>query len=206
MRVFVHGLGQTAQSWEKTVQKLEDGESYCCVELSELVPKGEVTYSGLYRAFSDFCGRTNTALDICGLSLGAVLALNYAMEHPEKMHTLVLIAPQYRMPKALLRFQNGVFRLMPKSAFRAMGFEKEEVIRLCRGMAQLDFSEALRKVTCRVLVICGEKDRSNRKAAIGLAQTLQNAQLRMIAGAGHEVNLEAPEALAETLRSFFSKE
>ena len=34
-------------------------------------------------------------LNLCGLSLGAVLALNYAIDFPKKVNSLILIAPQY---------------------------------------------------------------------------------------------------------------
>ena len=201
MRIFVHGLGQTAGSWGKVLSCLDEEGEHICLELSELLPRGEVTYQKLYNAFCDFCRSMGETADLCGLSLGAVLALNYAMDYPEKVRSLVLIAPQYRMPKNLLRFQNLVFRIMPNSAFRSMGFEKADLIRLCGSMAQLDFRDSLRKVTCPVSVICGEKDWANRKAAVELAASLKNAQLRVIPGAGHELNLEAPEELANLLKS-----
>ena len=54
---------------------------------------------------------------------GGVLALNYAVDHPEKVQQLVLIAPQYKMTEKLLRFQNLLFRFMPDSMFQQMGFE-----------------------------------------------------------------------------------
>lgn len=51
-------------------------------------------------------------------SLGAVLTLNYAIDHPDKVKALVLIAAQYKMPKKLLKVQNMLFHLMPNSAFQ----------------------------------------------------------------------------------------
>ena len=42
---------------------------------------------------------------MCGLSLGGILALQYAIEHPEHIHALALIGTQYTMPKTLLRIQ-----------------------------------------------------------------------------------------------------
>ena len=43
---------------------------------------------------------------------GAVLALNYAIDFPQKAGSLVLIAPQYDMPKFLLKVQNVLFKFM----------------------------------------------------------------------------------------------
>ena len=44
------------------------------------------------------CFESLTDICLCGLSLGGVLALNYAIEHPEKIKGMVLIATQYKMP------------------------------------------------------------------------------------------------------------
>ena len=127
------------------------------------------------------------------------MALNYAIDHPERVKALVLIAPQYKMPRTLLKLQNILFRFMSKSAFSQTGFQKADFIRLCRSMAELDFSRSLRKVTCPTLILCGEHDRANQKAARMLAGLLKNAQFQQIPNVGHEVNVDAPEALAKAL-------
>ena len=54
-------------------------------------------------------------------------------------------------------------------------------------------------------MICGEKDSANMKAARELAGIIRNAKLQVIRGSGHEVNIDAPEALAGILYDFFSK-
>lgn len=60
-------------------------------------------------------------------------------------------------------------------------------------------------ITCPAMVIYGEKDTANRKAAINLTSILANAEIREITGAGHEVNVDAPEKLSEVLRGFYHK-
>ena len=96
-----------------------------CPNLPDLVHSKEVTYDNLYAAFSDYCNQYDEPIDLCGLSLGGVLALNYAIQYPKKVRSLVLIATQYKMPKKLLKFQNLLFRFMPKSMFQQMGFRKD---------------------------------------------------------------------------------
>lgn len=204
-RVFVHGLGQTPAAWEKTVRSLGDGAESLCPDLAELVGSREAAYPALYESFCGFCGRLEGPLDLCGLSLGGVLALNYAIGQPERVRSLVLIAAQYRMPGNLLRLQNLLFRLMPEGMFRQTGFEKRDVIRLCGSMMDLDFRGSLGRVACPVLVLCGERDAANRKASGELAGLLKNAEFRLIKGAGHEANTDAPERLAEALRAFYAR-
>ena len=198
--IFLHGLGQTPDSWNKVLKELHSPETALCPNLAKLMPDGTADYPSLYTAFSALCDTIEDDLTLCGLSLGGVLALNYTIDHPEKVKSLILIATPYKMPKQLLRLQNILFRFMPKSAFSQTGFQKIDFIRLCHSMAELDFSRSLRKVTCPVLVLCGEHDLANQKAARMLAGLLKNAAFQQIPNAGHEVNTDAPERLAEILK------
>ena len=44
-----------------------------------------------------------------------------------------------------------------------MGFGKKDFISLSKSMMDLDFQKDLEKINCRVLVLCGEKDKANMK-------------------------------------------
>lgn len=204
-QIYLHGLGQNPDSWSKVIEQLEAAEHSMCPDLSELVQGQDTTYQNLYAAFSAMCDAIEEDICLCGLSLGGVLALNYAIEHPEKIKVLVLIATQYKMPKKLLRVQNAIFRFMPKSMFQQTGFGKSDFLKLCNTMMELDFSDSIYNVSCPTLVIYGEKDRANKNASIELANMLIDAELQVFSGAGHEINIEAPDKLEETLRVFFGK-
>lgn len=202
-RVFVHGLGQTPDSWNAMLSIIGEAKGHVCPNLVEGVKNKNVNYKNLYKAFSELCDRIDEPIDLCGLSLGGVLALNYAIEKPEKVKSLVLIATPYKMPKMLLKLQNICFRFMPKSMFSQMGFEKKDYIDLCKSMMELDFSDRLYKVSCPVMIICGEKDQANRKAAKELAMLMNDTHLEFISGAGHEVNVETPDKLSKLILEFY---
>lgn len=204
-QIYLHGLGQNPYSWSKVIEQLENVEDSMCPDLSELVQGQDTTYQNLYAAFSAMCDEIEEDLCLCGLSLGGVLALNYAIEHPEKIKVLVLIATQYKMPKKLLRVQNAIFRFMPKSMFQQIGFGKSDFLKLCNTMMELNFSDSIYKVSCPTLVIYGEKDHANKNASIELANMLIDAELQVFNGVGHEINIEAPDKLGETLRVFFGR-
>ena len=201
-QVYIHGLGQTPDSWNKVVSQLDVAEYSICPNLVELVSGKEATYQNLYTSFSAVCDEISETVALCGLSLGGVLALNYAIDHPEKVESLILIATQYKMPKKLLKFQNVIFRFMPKSMFHQMGFMKDDFFKLCNTMMELDFSKSLQTVSCPTLVVCGEKDNANKNASIELANLLSNATLQELSGTGHEANIEAPEKLAKVIGAF----
>lgn len=204
--VFIHGLGQDASAWDKTLSQLQGAAPVACPQLFAL-PKGRaLTYETLYAAFADYCDGLPGPLHLCGLSLGAVLALQYAAARPEKAASLALVGAQYKMPRMLLRLQNLVFRCLPARAFGTMGLPKRDLIGLTSSMLTLDLSGVLPAVRCRALVACGEKDKANRKAAEELARRLPRAELCTVEGAGHEANVDAPGRLAALLQAFYAEE
>ena len=201
--LYLHGLGQTPDSWNKVTRSTDVLENSVCPDLAKMIKGKEATYSTLYSALSEMCNAENEGIVLCGLSLGGVLALNYAIDCPQKVKALVLIAAQYKMPVRLLKLQNILFRFMPQSMFQQTGFGKHDFISLCSTMAELDFSDSLNQVSCPVLVVCGEKDKANKKASIELADILKHSKFKEISETGHEVNLESPEKLASLLREFY---
>jgi len=201
--LYLHGLGQKPNSWNRVIKETKVSESSVKLSLAEMLEGKSATYKELYSAFSGECTKENEEIVLCGLSLGAVLALNYAIDHPDKVKALILIAAQYKMPKELLKVQNMLFRLMPNSTFNKMGFKKAEVISLCGTMAELDFSNLLYKVSCPVLIICGEKDNANKKSSKELCHYLNNSYFHELLKTGHEANIEAPEELAVVLQRFY---
>ena len=206
--LFLHGLGQRADCWQETVRGMQENsnDEIICLELAALLQGGKFTYEALYQALVRYCETLTGPIAICGLSLGGILALQYGIEHPERVDSLVLIGVQYVMPKSLLRLQNALFRLMPEKMFGRAGIGKKEMIELSRSMIDLDFTGALSGILCKVLIICGEKDRANRKAACALEEKIPAASLCLIENAGHEVNVEAPEELGRQLKAFFARE
>ena len=104
------------------------------LDLIKLLNNREVTYGNLYQAFSDYCHSFSEPLNLCGLSLGGILALNYTIDHPKKVQSLTLIGAQYKMPKTLLKLQGIIFKIFPKSAFKNMAFQKQESIQLMNSL------------------------------------------------------------------------
>ena len=200
--ILLHGMGQSASSWDKTISFLPNDAETVCPELSEFFTEGDCRYSKMYAAFCDYCRSFSEPLNLCGLSLGAVLAFNYAIDYPQKISSLILIAPQYDMPKFLLKVQNLLFRFMPESKFKDIGLKKNDFLTLTNSMADMDFTSGLDKVKCPVLVLCGEKDNVNRKAAARLAEMLPNAKFGSIEKSGHEVNVDNPQGLAKAFTEF----
>lgn len=197
--IFLHGMGQNASSWDKTISFLSGTNETVCPELSDFFAEGKCYYSKMYSSFCEYCNNFSEPLSLCGLSLGAVLALNYAIDFPQRVQSLVLIAPQYDMPKFLLKVQNILFKFMSESQFKDTGLTKKDFITLTNSMVDMDFTSGLENVSCPVLVLCGEKDNVNKKAAVKLTEKLSRAKFRTIENSGHEVNVDNPNVLAKAI-------
>ena len=195
--ILLHGLGQTPAAWDGVRMDLAEGSVDAPAVFSQI--HGGLTYQKVYDRLEKHCCGQQEPLCLCGLSLGAVLALDLALRHPDQVGSLILAAPQYRVPGFLIELQNLLFRCMPNRAFAQMGVSKEDVISLTRSMKTLDFTSRLKDLTCPVTILCGEKDRVNQKAAKTLAALLPQSRLVIVPHSGHEINLDNPKALSSLL-------
>lgn len=202
--IFVNGLGQNASSWEKTISFIEKNAEISNPDLFALLQDDKTTYNHLYRAFSDYLEAFSEPVVLVGLSLGAILALNYTIEHPQRVASLILIAAQYKMPKLLLKVQNIIFRFMPESSFHKLGSSKKDFISLTKSMMELDFSHDLHKISCNTLVLCGEKDKANKRATKKIAEHIPSSEIKIIKGSGHEIYKDAPDRLASIINNFLN--
>ena len=138
---LLHGLGQSPADWAAVEAGLP-GQKILCPDLAAWWADRPVTYESLLEGLEAQCAGREEAMVLCGCSLGAILALDYAWRHPRQVSALVLIAPRVRMPRGLLRLQNGVFRLLPARAFAGQGMGKDQVLSLTRSMLALDLTPA----------------------------------------------------------------
>jgi len=200
--IFLHGLGQTPSDWIDTVKNLDENFDVSCPALFEWLDGTECCYANLYHGLKKYCAQFDEPLALCGLSLGGILALQYAIEHSDKVKSLILIGTQSSMPKNVLRFQNMVFRFLPNTVFRKMGVSKKEIISLCNSMMDLDFMDNLKDIHCRTLILCGKKDKANYAASVQLKEKIATSEFLVVANAGHEINKDNPNKLGEIINTF----
>ena len=108
--ILVHGLGQTEQSSDKVIEELNKSNiEVSNPNLFNLAKNYQINYENIYRTFADYCDSFKDKINLCGLSLGGILAIDYAIEHPEKINSIVLIGTPYEIPKKMLKLQNFIF-------------------------------------------------------------------------------------------------
>lgn len=194
--VFLHGLGQRAADWDRVASPFPNTD---CPELFEIAGE-KLNYSAVLSSLEERYEYEKEPLCLCGLSLGGMLALDYALRHGDRVAAMVLLGARDRTPRLLMDIQDLLFRCMSDKAFASMGMKKEQVRDLTRSMKNLDFTDRLSTIHCPVTVACGEKDHPNLAAARRLAKYLPNARLYVVPHAGHELNADAPDTVAEIVR------
>ena len=204
VNILVHGLGQTEKSWDKIIEELDKSNIKAeNPNLFELAKNYEINYENIYRTFCDYCNSFKEKINLCGLSLGGILSINYAIEYPEKVNSMILIGTTYKIPKKIFKLQNFIFKFMPKSTFENMGIKKNDFINLTNSMADLDIKSKVDNIKCQALILCGEKDNVNMESAKQLNRNIKASKLEIIKNAGHEVNTENPKELARVISKYW---
>ena len=204
-KILIHGSGHKAASWDKVISYMNNDKDILYPNLSTILNGKEASYDNLYSSFVEYCNKIDGKIDLCGLSLGGILALNYAIDYPNKVEKLVLIGTPYRVPKVMFSIQNIIFKFLPKSMFDTMAFNKKDTFILGKTMKNIDFSNRVQNIKCQTLIICGENDRANIKSAHYLAENIKNAKLEIMKNTGHIINEENPKELSELLTEFWKE-
>ncbi len=204
---FLHGLGQTPQAWQDQVTALPAGIRAHAPWLHGLRPDQPAPFD-VGAAADDVLSLipqfTAGPVALCGLSLGAMVALEAALRAPDAVSHLVLIAGQVNPPRAVMAAQRMTIRLLPARKLAAAGLNKKALLQVMDAVAKFDVRSRLMEVRAKTLVIVGEQDAANRPAAEALARGIPSADLLVIPGAGHELNVQAPKALNDALYGFIS--
>lgn len=81
-KLLIHGSGHKAESWNETIKYMKDNEDMLSPNLFSILNKKEASYHNLYSSFVEYFNKINGKIDLCGISLGGILSLNYALDFP----------------------------------------------------------------------------------------------------------------------------
>ncbi|OLT18007.1 hypothetical protein BJF80_01520 [Serinicoccus sp. CUA-874] len=203
--VLLHGVGQAPMAWEDVVVALYGSRRLLTPWVPGLRPTEQRVMPPDDAAAAldqQLMLEGMQGVDLCGLSYGAMVATRLAADFPERVRRLVLIAGQVRPPRMLMRAQGAALRLVPASRLADAGVSKERLLQALEVARSADLTDALPKVQAPTLVLVGAKDKANQPGARALADGIPGARLRIVEGAGHALNEDAPAALVDLLRDF----
>lgn len=208
INILVHGLGQNESSWNKVKELLKENKIEVeTPNLFNLAKNYQLNYENLYRIFVNYCNSFKEKLNIIGLSLGGILAIDYANEYPEKVNSIILSGTPYEIPKSIITIQNIIYKFMPKKVFEQIGCTKKDLITLMDSIKNLTIPQKAPNIKCHTLIMCGEKEKNNinMKSAIKLNEVIKNSKFEIIKNAGHEVNIDNPKEFANTIYNFWKE-
>ena len=229
--VLIHGAGGSHLSWGPELRRLA-GQDIYALDLpghgkSEGYGEQRLSeYAKSIEAWMDAIGLHRAVF--VGHSMGGGIAIELALRSPHRAAALVLVSSGATLPvrEDLLEYASNPSTF--PSALEIIGdlaFSPESNPRLAelttRRLAEVrpsvlhndylacaayDASGSVTKITRPALVICGADDRLTplRHSQL-LANRIQNAELRVVPGAGHMVTLEKPGELAEIVGGFLKK-
>ena len=197
--IFLHGLGQSAESWKEVRNLLTDYPS----EAIELFPYTVSNYQQAKERVYQHLAQETESFVLVGLSLGAALALELSSYDLPNLQGLVLSGCPLKLAgNILFKIQLMIFKLLPKSFFEKRGANKAFMVGVSEELKTLDLTDISRTCPYPTLLICGSKDKPNLSSMNALHRLLTNSQFQIIPDGPHVLNKEKPKEFAEITRSF----
>jgi pimeloyl-ACP methyl ester carboxylesterase len=228
--ICIHGAGGTHHHWGYQLRNLGDIAQVYALDLpghGRSAPPGRDTivgYVGAVRALMDVLGLGYAVL--AGHSMGGAVALQVALDAPERVIGLGLIGVggRMRVAPAILDGLTGdrlaTIRTIVDYAYAPDVSERvrrqaEAAYALCdpsvyRGdylaCDAFDVLSRLNKIDCPTAVVCGTADRlTPPKYAEALGDRIHGSVLTLIAGAGHMAPVDRPTEVNAALRKLIAR-
>ena len=197
--IFLHGLGQSAESWKEVQELLVDYPS----EALELFPSGVATYQEAKERIYQHLSEETEPFVLIGLSLGAALALELSSYDLPNLRALVLSGCPLKLSGNILFYlQLLIFKLLPKRVFEKQGADKALMVGISEELKTLDLREIAKTCPYPTLLICGSKDKPNLSSMRSLHKLISESQFQIIPEGPHVLNEAKSEEFAGTVKDF----
>ena len=197
--IFLHGLGQSAESWKEVQELLADYPS----EALDLFPAGVASYQEAKERIYQRLSKETEPFVLIGLSLGATLALELSSSEIPNFQALVLSGCPLKLAGNILFYiQLLIFKLLPKRIFEKQGADKAIMVGVSEELKTLDLRENAKNCPYPSLLICGSQDKPNLSSMKSIHELMPDSQFETIPDGPHVLNKAKPKEFAELTRSF----
>ena len=197
--IFLHGLGQSAESWKEVRNLLTDYPS----EAIELFPSGVSNYQQAKEQVYQHLAQETEPFILVGLSLGAALALELSSYEIPNLQALVLSGCPLKLAGNIpFYIQLLIFKLLPKRVFEKQGADKAFMVGVSEELKTLDLREIAKNCPYPTLLICGSQDKPNLSSMKAIQELMPNSQFQIIPDGPHVLNRAKPKEFAAITRSF----
>lgn len=237
---FIHCLGADHHLWDETVAALAPDLHCLSYDLpghgASAAPQAPLSAQQLSDQLAALLDRAGVATaSVVGISIGGLVALDFAARHAGRLGRLVLVdtAPFYPEAthatwrgRAATARTEGVAALISQilpAWFTAPTLHADTAgVRLARNALQranaegyargaemlmsTDLRPALGAIRAPTLILCGDQDMPLfRDAAVSMQAAIAGSRLEWIAPAGHASVLEQPAQVQQRLREFLAR-
>ena len=197
--IFLHGLGQSADSWKEVQDLLTDYPS----EALELFLSGVGTYKEAKERIYQRLTVETEPFVLIGLSLGAALALELSSYEIPNLQALVLSGCPLKLAGNIpFYIQLLIFKLLPKRIYEKQGADKALMVGVSEELKTLDLRENAKNCPYPSLLICGSQDKPNLSSMKAIQELMTNSQFEIIPNGPHVLNKAKPKEFVEITRSF----
>ena len=197
--IFLHGLGQSADSWKEVQGLLADYPS----EALDLFPAGVGTYQEAREHIYQRLTVETEPFVLVGLSLGAALALELSSFNLPNLQALILSGCPLKLAGSIpFYIQSLIFKLLPKRIFEKQGADKSLLVGVSEELKTLDLREIARNCPYPTMLICGSQDKPNLSSMKSIHELMPDSQFQIIPDGPHVLNKAKPKEFAELTRSF----
>lgn len=205
--VFLHGLGQTPQSWQDQVTALPAGTRAVAPWLEGCRPGASAPFE-VGRAADAVLAQLNRhgvdQVALCGTGLGAVVATEAAIRSPAAVSHLVVHGGLVHTPRWQAALQRTALKAVPTARFAEAGIDRAKLSSLVAALTGADFRGRLGAITARTLVLLGSDDRAGEPGARALADGIPGARLEVIASGGPLPHVTQPAEVNRLLYDFLA--
>jgi pimeloyl-ACP methyl ester carboxylesterase len=226
--MLVHGAGGNLMHWPGELRRLP-GCEVVALDLpghghSEGAAHRQITsYAPVVAKFAEALSLPRFVLG--GHSMGGAVALEVALQYPEMLAGLILVATGAKLPVApelrraiqddyegaaglVAAWSQGACpdtNLMRIYLQRLREMDPQVLYRDYSACNAWDRMSDVGRITVPTLVICGDADRMTPlPCSIDLEQRITNAQLVIVPNGGHMIMLEQPALVAGVIQQFLA--
>jgi pimeloyl-ACP methyl ester carboxylesterase len=225
--VFIHGSGGDHSTWSHQYAKLHKNYNIAAIDLpghgsSEGSGKSDIeSYCLWLKNLLEILQLKNVIL--VGLSLGAAINLQFAINYPQTIYGIVTVGGGMKMPVNPLIFEflktNPVESVELICKFSVAKQNREKFMEpLMKSLAharidvlqgdlsacdKLDLTQEISKISLKTLAICGAEDKMTPpEFSRQISESISGAKFCLIEGAGHMVMMERPKEFNEAINTF----
>lgn len=234
--LLVHGWCGTPATWAPTMERLPRSYRALAPQLrgqgDSDRPAGGYTIEQYARDVFALCEAESLRdVDLVGESMGGAVALQLALDHPERLRSLTLLSPvpadglagggpdgpavraAARTDREVARWMARAYALRPvapelveRGADAIMGASDGHYWQSLEAIARLRLGHRLPALRLPTLLMIGDRDRViPLQAVVEMARAIPDAGLQVFWNAGHALRAEATDACYAVLFDFLER-